>query len=199
MGRRRVEFNRIENRAKRQVTFSKRRNGLLKKAWELSVLCDAEVALVIFSSTGKIYEFASHGMKETLEKYRNVSTTNEECSPDNQSVEFSCSEVEILRRKREALQATQKNMIGEDLGSLSFDDLLQIEGKLQLGANAISSRKEHLLQNKIEILQKKLIEQQNSIETSLELSIDINCRPESNVDGYEFPADSIPGKIVVAP
>ncbi|URD78164.1 hypothetical protein MUK42_07139 [Musa troglodytarum] len=53
------EMKRIENATSRQVTFSKRRKGLLKKAFELSVLCDVEVALIIFSSGGKLYEFAS--------------------------------------------------------------------------------------------------------------------------------------------
>ncbi|KAK4359378.1 hypothetical protein RND71_021607 [Anisodus tanguticus] len=59
MGRGRVELKRIENKINRHVTFAKRRNGLLKKAYELSVLCDAEVALIIFSSRGKLYEFCS--------------------------------------------------------------------------------------------------------------------------------------------
>ncbi|GMN32412.1 hypothetical protein TIFTF001_003663 [Ficus carica] len=59
MVRGKTQMKRIENAASRQVTFSKRRNGLLKKAFELSVLCDAEVALVIFSPRGKLYEFAS--------------------------------------------------------------------------------------------------------------------------------------------
>eukprot|EP00268_Persea_americana_P026562 TRINITY_DN25_c0_g3_i1.p1 TRINITY_DN25_c0_g3~~TRINITY_DN25_c0_g3_i1.p1 ORF type:complete len:121 (-),score=19.40 TRINITY_DN25_c0_g3_i1:1210-1572(-) len=59
MGRGRVELKRIENKINRQVTFAKRRNGLLKKAYELSVLCDAEVALIVFSTRGKLYEFCS--------------------------------------------------------------------------------------------------------------------------------------------
>ncbi|GFZ16974.1 K-box region and MADS-box transcription factor family protein [Actinidia rufa] len=59
MGRGKVELKRIENKINRQVTFAKRRNGLLKKAYELSVLCDAEVALILFSSRGKLYEFSS--------------------------------------------------------------------------------------------------------------------------------------------
>ncbi|KAL9997054.1 putative transcription factor MADS-type1 family [Helianthus debilis subsp. tardiflorus] len=59
MGRGRVELKSIENKINRQVTFAKRRNGLLKKAYELSVLCDAEVALIIFSNRGKLYEFCS--------------------------------------------------------------------------------------------------------------------------------------------
>ncbi|KAK3009279.1 hypothetical protein RJ639_014322 [Escallonia herrerae] len=59
MGRGKIVIRRIDNSASRQVTFSKRRNGLLKKAKELSILCDAEVGLVIFSSTGKLYDYAS--------------------------------------------------------------------------------------------------------------------------------------------
>ena len=61
MGRGKIEIKKIENPTSRQVTFSKRRGGLLKKAHELAVLCDAEVALIIFSSTGKLFEFASSG------------------------------------------------------------------------------------------------------------------------------------------
>lgn len=59
MGRGRVQLKRIENKINRQVTFSKRRSGLLKKAHEISVLCDAELALIIFSSRGKLYEYST--------------------------------------------------------------------------------------------------------------------------------------------
>lgn len=59
MGRRKVQLKRIENKSSRQVTFSKRRTGLMKKARELAVLCDVDVGLVIFSSRGKLYEFSS--------------------------------------------------------------------------------------------------------------------------------------------
>ncbi|RZS27639.1 hypothetical protein BHM03_00061146, partial [Ensete ventricosum] len=55
----RVELRRVEDRISRQVRFSKRRSGLFKKAYELAVLCDAEVALVVFSPAGKLYEFSS--------------------------------------------------------------------------------------------------------------------------------------------
>uniref|UniRef100_A0A5K1C165 MADS-box domain-containing protein n=1 Tax=Nymphaea colorata TaxID=210225 RepID=A0A5K1C165_9MAGN len=59
MGRGKIVIRRIDNSTSRQVTFSKRRNGLLKKARELAILCDADVGLIIFSSTGKLYDFAS--------------------------------------------------------------------------------------------------------------------------------------------
>ncbi|URD73438.1 MADS-box transcription factor [Musa troglodytarum] len=59
MGRGRVQLKRIENNINRQVTFSKRRSGLLKKAHEISVLCDAEVAVIVFSTKGKLYEYST--------------------------------------------------------------------------------------------------------------------------------------------
>lgn len=59
MGRGKIEIKRIENSTNRQVTFSKRRNGIIKKAREISVLCESEIAIVIFSSLGKMSEFCS--------------------------------------------------------------------------------------------------------------------------------------------
>ncbi|XVF51582.1 hypothetical protein PTKIN_Ptkin04bG0196000 [Pterospermum kingtungense] len=69
MVRGKTQMKRIENATSRQVTFSKRRNGLLKKAFELSVLCDAEVALIIFSPRGKLYEYSSSCMNKTIDRY----------------------------------------------------------------------------------------------------------------------------------
>ncbi|RDY09209.1 MADS-box protein AGL42, partial [Mucuna pruriens] len=59
MVRGKIQMKKIENATSRQVTFSKRRSGLLKKAYELSVLCDAEVAVIVFSQNGRLYEFSS--------------------------------------------------------------------------------------------------------------------------------------------
>lgn len=59
MAREKIQIRKIDNATARQVTFSKRRRGLFKKAEELSVLCDADVALIIFSSTGKLFEYSS--------------------------------------------------------------------------------------------------------------------------------------------
>ncbi|KAG0523703.1 hypothetical protein BDA96_07G145500 [Sorghum bicolor] len=69
MGRGKIEIKRIDNATSRQVTFSKRRSGLFKKAKELAILCDAEVGLVVFSSTGRLYDFASTSMKSVIERY----------------------------------------------------------------------------------------------------------------------------------
>ncbi|KAI9125008.1 hypothetical protein K1719_003624 [Acacia pycnantha] len=69
MGRGKIEIRRIDNSTSRQVTFSKRRKGLIKKAKELTILCDAQVGLVIFSSTGKLYEYSNTSMKSVIERY----------------------------------------------------------------------------------------------------------------------------------
>lgn len=61
MARGKIQLKRIENPVHRQVTFCKRRTGLLKKAKELSVLCDAEIGVVIFSPQGKLFELATKG------------------------------------------------------------------------------------------------------------------------------------------
>ncbi|KAE8683457.1 Floral homeotic protein GLOBOSA [Hibiscus syriacus] len=59
MGRGKIEIKRIENSSNRQVTYSKRRNGIMKKAKEITVLCDAKVSLIIFASSGKMHEYCS--------------------------------------------------------------------------------------------------------------------------------------------
>ena len=52
-----------------QVTFTKRKFGLMKKAYELSVLCDCEIAVVIFNSHNKLFQYASSDMDKILLKY----------------------------------------------------------------------------------------------------------------------------------
>jgi MADS-box transcription factor, plant len=59
MVRGKTVMKKIENMTSRQVTFSKRRTGLFKKAKELAVLCDAQIGVLVFSSTGRLYDFSS--------------------------------------------------------------------------------------------------------------------------------------------
>lgn len=66
MGRGKIEIKKIENQTARQVTFSKRRSGLIKKTHELSVLCDAHIGLIVFSATGKLSEYCSEPLRLTL-------------------------------------------------------------------------------------------------------------------------------------
>uniref|UniRef100_A0A2P2LCV7 MADS-box protein SVP isoform X2 n=1 Tax=Rhizophora mucronata TaxID=61149 RepID=A0A2P2LCV7_RHIMU len=75
MARQKIQIKKIDNITARQVTFSKRRRGLFKKAYELSTLCDAEIALIVFSATGKLFEYSSTSVKQVVEK-RNLLSEN---------------------------------------------------------------------------------------------------------------------------
>ncbi|KAI0515800.1 hypothetical protein KFK09_008468 [Dendrobium nobile] len=71
-GRRKIEIKRIEEEQKRQVCFSKRRQGLFKKASELSTLCGVEVAVIVFSPAGKPYFFGQPSVDHVLNHFLNV-------------------------------------------------------------------------------------------------------------------------------
>ncbi|KAI3989242.1 hypothetical protein MKX01_031528 [Papaver californicum] len=72
MGRAKLEIKYIESSSNRQVTYSKRRSGLMKKANELTILCDAKVCLIMFSNTGKLHEYVSPSttLKEIFGRYQ---------------------------------------------------------------------------------------------------------------------------------
>ncbi|WVQ71912.1 hypothetical protein IAR50_001454 [Cryptococcus sp. DSM 104548] len=69
MGRKKIEIRPLTDERNRNVTFLKRKAGLMKKAWELSVLCQADVSIVIFSAAGKAYEFSSKELDQQIERY----------------------------------------------------------------------------------------------------------------------------------
>ncbi|KAG0524375.1 hypothetical protein BDA96_07G205300 [Sorghum bicolor] len=88
-----VELRRIEDRTSRQVRFSKRRSGLFKKAYELSVLCDAQVALVVFSPAGRLYEFASadSSIEETFGRYWDLANTLNDLNIEARDSRVDCN------------------------------------------------------------------------------------------------------------
>lgn len=149
-------MKRIENATSRQVTFSKRRNGLLKKAFELSVLCDAEVALIIFSPRGKLYEFSSSCMQDTIERYRrNTRSAQPLQRSDEQNMQNLKQETASLMKKIELLEASKRKLMGEGLGSCSLEELQQIEQQLEKSVSTVRARKNQVYKNQIEQLKEK--------------------------------------------
>ncbi|PIN14482.1 MADS box transcription factor [Handroanthus impetiginosus] len=66
MGRSKLPIKKIENTTNRQVTFSKRRYGLIKKAYEIAVLCDIDLALIMFSNSGRLSHFSGRKRVEDV-------------------------------------------------------------------------------------------------------------------------------------
>uniref|UniRef100_A0A5B7BI89 Floral homeotic protein AGAMOUS n=1 Tax=Davidia involucrata TaxID=16924 RepID=A0A5B7BI89_DAVIN len=157
MGRGKIEIKRIENTTNRQVTFCKRRNGLLKKAYELSVLCDAEVALVVFSNRGRLYEYANNSVKTTIERYKKAcSDSSNSGSVSEANAQFYQQEATKLRAQIGNLQNSNRHMLGEALGSMSIRDLKNLEVRLERGISRIRSKKNELLFAEIEYMQKRV-------------------------------------------
>nr|AKM16736.1 APETALA1 [Jatropha curcas] len=167
MGRGRVQLKRIENKINRQVTFSKRRAGLLKKAHEISVLCDAEVALIVFSHKGKLFEYSTDScMEKILERYERYSYADRQLiANDLNSQENWTLEYNRLKAKVELLERNHRHYLGEDLDSLSLKELQNLEQQLDTALKHIRARNNQLMHESISEYQKKekAIEAQNSM------------------------------------
>lgn len=140
-------MRRIENPTSRQVTFSKRRNGLLKKAFELSVLCDAEVGLIVFSPRGKLYEFSSSSMVKTIERYR---MNNKEMISNDKSTEQKIQQwkqdTDLMSKKIDALEHSKRKLMGENIESCSVEELHELESQLEQSISKVRGQKNHLLE-----------------------------------------------------
>ncbi|URE30389.1 hypothetical protein MUK42_36607 [Musa troglodytarum] len=194
MGRGRVELKRIENKINRQVTFAKRRNGLLKKAYELSILCDAEVGAIIFSSRGRLFEFcSSSSMLKTIERYHRCSYNASEAMVSSNETQNTYQDYLKLKARVEFLQRSQKNLLGEDLDDLNTKELDQLEEQIEMTLRHIRStktqvtvdqltdlkRKEQMLLESNKTLRRKL--QEVSTENFLQLSSQIGASNTVNV------------------
>ncbi|KAK9666617.1 hypothetical protein RND81_14G198300 [Saponaria officinalis] len=178
MGRGKIVIKRIDNTTSRQVTFSKRRSGLLKKAKELSILCDAEIGLIIFSSTGKLYDFASSNMKSVIERYNKMKEDeSHEMSSAAAELKFWQRETASLRQQLQYLQESHRRLMGEELSGLTIKDLQNLGEQLETSLKTARMRKEQLLLDEIKELKRRgnLIHQDNT-----ELYKQVNIMQQKN-------------------
>jgi len=67
-GRRKIKIEYIEDKSRRHITFSKRKAGIMKKAYELSTLTGTQVLLLVVSETGLVYTFTTPKLQPLVTK-----------------------------------------------------------------------------------------------------------------------------------
>ncbi|XP_048433686.1 truncated transcription factor CAULIFLOWER A-like [Pyrus x bretschneideri] len=169
MGRGKVQLKPIADKIRRQVTFSKRRSGLIKKARELSVLCSVEVGLVIFSAKGRLYEFCSaESFEKLLERYQ---THNDEeiaasKTADGTDKNHNSESSGLRTGANRVLKIFKSDMETQDIDNLDVPELTQLEKELDAVLRQTRSLKEkQMKEEKVrlenEIAALKLKEQQS--------------------------------------
>lgn len=143
---------RIANASARQVTFAKRRRGLFKKAQELSILCEADVALLVFSSTGKLYQYSSSSMKTILDQYILYSRSIQKDGKPN--LEES-HDIQKIKQQIKDISQNLRKLRGKELEGSSVKDLEELEEQLDMGLSSVRSRKDEYLIMEINELQQK--------------------------------------------
>ncbi|XP_059445214.1 MADS-box protein JOINTLESS-like isoform X2 [Corylus avellana] len=156
MTRRKLEMKKIENTTARQVTFSKRRRGLFKKALELSTLCDADLALLVFSATGKLFDFSSPSMQQVIERRQNLHSKNLN-KMDQPSLELQIDNSAKTLSSNETVERTHgmRQMIGEVLQRLNVEELQKLEELLEVGLSRVLNTKDERFLGEISALKRK--------------------------------------------
>ncbi|KAL6995758.1 Floral homeotic protein [Sarracenia purpurea var. burkii] len=153
MARGKIQIKRIENSTNRQVTYSKRRNGLFKKANELTVLCDAKVSIIMLSSTGKLHEYISPSAstKQLFDQYQKTL-----------GIDLWSSHYEKMQEHLKKLQEVNRSLrreirqrMGESLNGVSFAELGDLEKDMDSSLKIIRERKYKMINNQIDTCKKK--------------------------------------------
>ncbi|KAI4296436.1 hypothetical protein L6164_036393 [Bauhinia variegata] len=156
MTRRKIQIKRIENLTTRQVTFSKRRRGLFKKAHELSTLCDAEIALIVFSNTGKLYEYASSSMMQVIERHYKHSGINK--SDHSQDMQLDGEMYNNLREEVSEKTRELSHLGGGNLQGLTMQELQKLEELLKTSLTRVSKAKDARFTREISMHKTKRIQ-----------------------------------------
>lgn len=131
MGRVKLQIKRIENNTNRQVTFSKRRNGLIKKAYELSILCDIDIALIMFSPSGRLSHFSGkRRIEDVLTRYINLPDHDRGCIVQNR--EYLISTLKKLKTENDiALQLANPAAVNSNVEELQ-QEINNLQHQLQV-------------------------------------------------------------------
>nr|ADJ57925.1 MADS affecting flowering 2 variant 3 [Arabidopsis thaliana] len=148
MGGKKVEIKRIENKSSRQVTFSKRRNGLIEKARQLSILCESSIAVLVVSGSGKLYKSASgDNMSKIIDRY-------EIHHADELEALDLAEKTRNYLPLKELLEIVQSKLEESDVDNASVDTLISLEEQLETALSVTRARKTELMMGEVKSLQK---------------------------------------------
>ncbi|KAK6912354.1 Transcription factor, MADS-box [Dillenia turbinata] len=151
LGRQKIEIAKIEKKNHLQVTFSKRRSGLFKKAGELCTLCGVEVVIIVFSPAEKAFSFGHPDVDSIVNRFLSRNTTPQGSNGAVQMGEAHRSanvrelnmqltqilnQLEAEKKRGEALNEMVKASIGQrwweaPVEELSVQELEQLNASLQ--------------------------------------------------------------------
>lgn len=162
MGRRKIEMKMVTNSGTRQVTFSKRRTGLFKKASELSTLCAAKVVILVFSPGGKPYSFGNPNVESIVHHFLNSEISN--TKPANQGACSNLAIVELsdLKSSTEKLINLLKRFQTERKHGKTLEKIIRV--KMHKGTS--TRQKLEKAKKSLKALQDKLKSRINDVEAS---------------------------------
>ncbi|KAG7587337.1 Transcription factor MADS-box [Arabidopsis thaliana x Arabidopsis arenosa] len=159
MGRRKIEIKRIENKSSRQVTFSKRRNGLIDKARQLSILCESSVAVVVVSASGKLYESSSgDDISKIIDRYEI------QHAEELKALELA-EKIQNYLPLKELLETVQSKLEEPNVDNVSVDSLISLEEQLETALSVSRARKAELMMEYVKSLKEKemLLREENQV------------------------------------
>nr|AAS45971.1 deficiens [Mimulus ringens] len=173
MARGKIQIKKIENQTNRQVTYSKRRNGLFKKAHELTVLCDAQVSILMVSSTQKLHEYISPSIttKQLFDKYQNAVGLDLWSSHYEKMQEHLKKQKEVNRNLRREI----RQRVGESLNDLGYDQIVNLIEDINNSLELIREKKYKSISGLIDTTRKKV---RNVEEIHRSLLLDYDARQE---------------------
>ncbi|KAF9684174.1 hypothetical protein SADUNF_Sadunf04G0090300 [Salix dunnii] len=146
MGRRKIEIEMVKDSNSRQVTFSKRRTGVFKKANELATLCAVQIAIIVFSPGGKPFSFGHPGVEFVARRFLNrdkkpkvsigsVVDSQQEARLEelNGQLNDALRKLHYERKRGELLEKAMKLKGSEPklIGELNLDELQKLKGELE--------------------------------------------------------------------
>ncbi|XP_030516747.1 agamous-like MADS-box protein AGL29 [Rhodamnia argentea] len=176
MGRRKIEIEMVKDSSTRQVTFSKRRTGLFKKASELAILCAVQIAIVVFSPGGKPFSFGHPNVESIVHRFQNrEKTPDERRSKDAESCDESTTDDSLNQRLLDLL----KRLNTEEKRGEMLEKMVKVKqaAKGQPAVDQLGLPELGELRSSLEDLRRKLKDRMNDMEATFSLLLLAEHRP----------------------